>query len=520
MTSMESVLQDKILGKLTTFDRMIFRGHLMRFFRKGAFAHFLAANGVLLKEFGGFVEKATAEVKSHAQALAAAAGRPFVYLESACTAATGHSKEDIAREIATRDGVCEGLVCVLYTLEPAWSFAVRGNRATHRLEVVRRRRKCLHFYFYLLDAELGFMHVRLQSWFPFQVQVYVNGREWLARRLDQEGIGYQRYDNALLQIDDLERAGILAAELASKRWPDVLDVFARRVNPWLPRIAQVGFGSYYWCLHQAEIATDVMFADRDTLQRLLPDLYDHAIRAFGAEDVLRFLGRKLHGNFQGEVTTDRKKRPEGIRVKHRVNRNSIKMYDKATILRLETTINNPRDFRVLKAVEAEDGTSRRWVPMGKGVANTWRYLQVGTQANARYLEALATVQLKGEAIEELDALCRSHTVANKRHARFQPVSVSDGQLFAAVMAGEHQATGFRNHDLTARLYPQPATCPEEKRRRCARTSRVIAKLRGHGLVAKVPRSRRYRVTRKGCRVMAAALRYRWVEFPNNYALAQ
>jgi len=108
---------------------------------------------------------------------------------------------------------------------------VRGNRPAHRLEVFRRSTKCLHFYFYRLDPEFGLMHVRLQSWFPFEIQIWVNGREWPARQLDREGIGYQRYDNTFLHIDDLARAQKWCARLKRRRWPRVLDAFGSIGQP-------------------------------------------------------------------------------------------------------------------------------------------------------------------------------------------------------------------------------------------------------------------------------------------------
>lgn len=519
MTTFESIHQDEILGSLTTFDRMIFKGYLSGFFPEGAFQRFLSRRGVLLKGFRSFVAAATARVKEHVMGLAAAADRPYVYLESAHTAASGTSKEDIARAIAERDRIAEGLVCVLAVVEPCWSFDVRRNREKKKLEVVRRRRKCLHFYLYRIDKEFGWMHVRLQSWFPFTIQIYINGRERLSRRLDELGIGYERYDNSFLRIDDLARAQKLCDKFAHRSLVRVFDRFARELNPWLRIIRGLGFGSYYWVLDQCEGATDIMFRDRATLEALLPDLLHHTVLSLSAEDVLRYLGRKLHGNFQGEVLTNLKKRPEGFRVKHTMKRNSVKMYDKLSVLRVETTINNPREFKVLRVLETPAGTKRRWVPMGKGVANLWRYAQVVTQTNNRYLEALAQVQGKSEAIDELDRLCRCRRVNGRRFARFNPVAASDVELFRAVAVGGHLINGFRNRDITRRLYPESPMSSEEARRRCARISRKIAKLRGHGLVAKVKNSHLYRVTKRGYRTIAAILIFHQVDFPRNYSTA-
>jgi len=196
-----------------------------------------------------------------------------------------------------------------------------------------------------------------------------------------------------------------------------------------------------------------------------------------------------------------------------MKQNSIKWYDPANILRIETTINNPREFRTLRVTDTPEGKPRRWQPMGKGVANFWRYAQVGFQSNSRYLEALANVQPVGKAVAELDRLCQPLTKNGKRFARFQPVSALDCQLFAAVLRGEHAINGFRNKDLLAHLYPTPPQSPEERRQRSARGSRLIAKLRGHGLIAKVKDNRLYRVTERGCKLMSAALHCRNKEFP-------
>jgi hypothetical protein len=157
--------------------------------------------------------------------------------------------------------------------------------------------------------------------------------------------------------------------------------------------------------------------------------------------------------------------------------------------------------------------------MNKGVANMWRYFQVGIGANLRYLTALAAVPLKGEGVRALDTLCRSRTRDGHHHPRFNPLTPKDLALFPAVLTGSYTITGFCNHDITAQLYARPAHDDTELRRRCARTSRLIAKLRGHGLLAKVPRARLYRVTPYGQRVLSAAIAYHDDLFPTAYLAA-
>lgn len=518
MSSFEAIHADRITGSLTMFDRLIFKGHLSRLQVEGGLRAFLWSLGTPLTRFDTYVKGATSTIHDHAQAIASSADRPFIYLPHTVSRGSGQTKEEMVRGIAAKNHITEGLICVLQTVEVNNSFVLR--KGVEFRDVVRSKRKGSHFYFYLFDPEFGFMHVRLQAWIPWEVQIYVNGREWLARQLDDAGVGYVRYDNALLAVDDLEAASERCEWFSRRAWQRVLSVFAHRFNPLLADVEAADFGSYYWVVDQAEVATDVMFKDRPSLVRIMPDLVRHASLAMSSEDVVRFLGRKLHPSLAAQVLTDAKRRPEGWRVKHRLGRNWIKVYDKASVLRVETTINNPSEFRVLRRITDDRGrTERRWCPMRKGIRDFWRFSQVGGDANRRYLEALSTARPNSEGVAALDSLCRSRNRNGRHYPKFNPITKEDLALFRAVMAGEHTIVGFRNHDIANRLYPNPAHDDDEFRRRCARVSRLIAKLRGHGLVAKVRNQRLYRVTPNGQRVLAAAISFHDEEFPAAYLAA-
>jgi len=174
------------------------------------------------RDFGRFVKQASSKVIARGEALAKKAGRPFIYQDRVV-----HGKDDLARQIAARDGVREGLICVFSTVELAMSFGLAGGAIRPRL------RKCLHLYFYVIDRELGFIHIRLQTWFPFQIQVYLNGHEWLARQLERRGVAFERYENTFLSIEDLPLAQRLCEGFTRRRWTRLFDAFARRINPWL-----------------------------------------------------------------------------------------------------------------------------------------------------------------------------------------------------------------------------------------------------------------------------------------------
>jgi hypothetical protein len=510
----------RITGSLAMFDRMIFKGHLSALYKQDGARCFLWSQGVALKDFTAYAKSTTERIANNARRLVTDAGRPVISFDHVKTRNRTQQKDELAKSIAVRDGVTAGIVCLISAVEPCFSFQVRTRHDTGRIELFRRERKCLHHYLYLIDDEFGFMHVRIQGWIPYECQIYINGREWLARQLDKRGIGYVRYDNSLLAIDDHQAAVELCDRFAHRAWPRVLNAFARLLNTLLPAIRAADYGGYYWVLDQAEIATDVMFTTRPELLKIWPDLVRHAALNMSSEDVLGFLGRKLHPSLQAQVVTDAKRRPQGWRIRHRMGGNWVKVYDKASILRVETTINNPREFRIQRVVTDANGRrERRWCPMRKGVSDLWRNYQVGMAANRRYLDALAAAPLKGEGVAALDALCQPRTKHGRRYARLNPLQPGDLALFRAVLAGEHAIRGFRNIDITNHLYRRPPIDRDEAHRRCERVSRLIVKLRGHGLVAKIPRARRYRVTTYGQRVMTAAIDIHDNQFPASYMTA-
>jgi hypothetical protein len=494
--------RERIVGTLSCFDRVIFKGHLPISHPTGL-ESFLGRLGVKLKDFKELALNIAGRLKDHALATAERAGRPYRYLNGPLR------KEDLARQIAQRDGVRRGLICVFGTLEPVQAFRLVYGQ--DRPQLRSDWRKCLVHYFYLFDPELGFIHVRRSTWFPFTMQVYVNGHEWLARRLHRLRLTFRRLENAFLTIGRPERAQRLARDFARLPWPETLDRFARRFNPLMHDVLKSSH--YYWVTDQAEYATDVMFRSRADLQGLYPALLRHATLGFQAEDVMRFLGRKLHGTFQGEIVSDLKHRAEGARIKHRAKRNWIKMYDKhSRVLRVETVINQPREFKVRRVSVHRGRRTARWTPMPKSVAYLDRTERIGLAANKRYLDALAKVDDPSAARRALDRMAQPAGVRPRRHRGFNPADAADARLFAAVVRGEHVISGFRNRHIREALFGATAD-PVLTRRQSARVTRLLGRLHAHGYIAKVPHTRRWRVTTLGRSAMPAVLDVRENGFP-------
>jgi hypothetical protein len=489
---------------LSGFDRLVFRGTLRSIAYAAGMNRYLSSNEVLLKNFGAHVEQVSHRLKTASLAEAVATRRPVRYLASAA-----FSKEKIARGIAAQDGITAGLVCVLSCVEPCRTFEIYRNRDTKQLQLQPRLRKCLFLYHYIVHPVFGFLNARIQTWFPFSIQICLNGREWLAHQMDASGLNYLRQDNCFPWIEDWSTAQQLMDRQLRVNWPAGLDGIAATLNPIHDQIFQAHpTTSYYWSTFQSEWAVDIVFRKADQLRRLYPRLLQHAMTTFGSTDVMRFLGRRvpLSGDvpqrFTGEVVTDLRERQEGVRIKHRLDANSVKLYDKAftsvgSVLRAEPTINDVSDFRVYRPKEGEPQGGRAWRPLRRGIADLHRRAEVSRKAAERYLDALASVDSDTTLDEVLHRLGQPKYWHGRRVRPLSPFSPDDRQLIQTISRGEFTLNGLRNRDLQRLCFAQPPATPAEARRRSAWVGRKLRMLRAHGLIYKITGTHRYQLTKAG-----------------------
>ncbi len=504
MNTILEQFKDKINGTFAFFDRMIIKGHIRQFFSTSGKGFFSEQN-VLLKDLSAYANQVTSDIVAYVEKMAEETHRPLRYLTPAKI-----PKEQTAMEMLKDDPVEEGSIGILSVVEYCQTLQPIKNRGG-KLELRNVDRKCKYYYLYYLDSHFGFMHVKLQTWFPFLIQIYINGREMMNHVFDENGITYKMYDNSFYEISDIAKAQELADKFDSKSLCRQLDLFAHKVNPYLDTIEKTFRQGYYWCVDQCEFATDVMFKSREALEDIYPSLVGHAFYDFRCTDVFSFLGRKLDPRFQGEVVSDYRKRPTGWRIKFKMKSNSIKMYDKFSCLRAEMTINDPREFKVYKDVHHQDGTvSKRWVPMGKSISNLYRYAEVSKAANRRFLDSLQDIVPAGSIEREINEVCGKKTVRGKTITGYNVWSKETLQLFETISDGKYLLRGFTNKDIRIILYPK---IHAEKKVR-GKMSRTLSKPRAHGLIRKIPHSRKYLVTDKGRRIMGALIETKRKLYPD------
>jgi hypothetical protein len=487
-----------VMGILYGWDRLRLRGTLRSLYQPTVLLRYLFVCQVLLKGFETYSKSLTQRILQRAEQLARKLGRPWLYIGS-----TKASKEELARRLAREQNITKGLVAVLRCVEPCKTYEKRAGMP------VLKDSKCMHLYFYYQHPVFGFMHLRLQTWFPFQIEVCLNGREWLAQQLDRAGVAYQRQDNYFAWIEDVPKAQELMDRQLQIQWLAHLQRLLDRTHPLHKEICRPLDWQYYWTCCESEYATDVMFQDPVRLSTLYPRLVQHALLSYSSADVLRFLGRNVplsgKANYQGQILTDLKVRPEGVRIKHWVGRNSLKMYDKfGRGLRVETTINQCEEFQVFRQPEGRPDQPKKWRALRRGLADLPRRAQISKAANQRYLLALAAVEERTPLHQLAAKLCGPCRRQGTRYRALNPWSAQDGALLQAISRGEFAIHGLRNKDLQPLLFAAPAG-PKEQRRRAARISRLLRLLRAHSILRKIPRSHRYQLTVRGRSIVTALL---------------
>jgi hypothetical protein len=461
---------------------------------------------ILFKDFPAHAQQLTQELRRRTEALAQEQGVPLLPLNSPST-----DKEATALQLAPAHPGPGGRIALLSCVESCATYRLRKN-AQGLIEPRKEVGKCLHYYHYFRHPQLGLCYVRIQSWFPFSVRVGLNGREWLSQQLRQRGSDCRRLGNLLVQAADPDLAQRLLDEQTRADWPALLRGLVEPVHPPWDDLHHRARAPYYGMTEQSEWATDVVFRDADFLARWYPRWIRHGIEALSCRDALHYLGKHVpphgYGTCTDEAKIDLRARVEGTRLKFWYGSNALKLYDKeaprANALRLETTVNDPSGYRVFRAKEgAPEGAAKSWQQLRKGVADLGRRAEVSQAANGRLAESLASVAETtplGRLLEPLSQPARD--AHGRRHRALNPTAGGDGELLRCLARGEFLINGFRNRDLRKLLCPA-TTDARVQRQQAAAMTRKLALLRAHGLIVKVQKTHRYRLSAEGQRLTTA-----------------
>jgi hypothetical protein len=486
-----------VAGVLSGFDRLVFKGRLCPLYWPEGMNCLLSANHVSHKEFKQYAKEVTARVVETAGVPQAKARGRYRYLNSSKI-----DKEQAARAFAPKRGRKTGLVCVLGCVEPCWTFdwATDGNGGS---TIRGEPGKCLHLYHYYQHPTFGWLYVRLQTWFPFEIQVGLNGREWLARQMDRDQLRYARHDNKFLWVRDWQRAQQLLDEQLQTDWQRELDALQQQVHPLHPEHLGRMPLKYNWTTFQSEWATDVAFRRQEELEPWFERWLRQAMLSYDHHDILGFFGHAptLFRKGRHRIETSVLANFEGRRIKHCVDSNSLKLYHEANVLRTETTLNDAGAIDVRRPPADDPAGTVKRRPMRRSVVDLPLRAAVCQTVNERYVQALAataetrTLRELAEPLTRRVPEPRRESGPATRYVRgLNPLAELDAALLTAISDPRWMVQGLRNRDLVAALYPTPSEDPGERRRRSARVTRLLRLLRGHGLLEKTPRSHRYQIS--------------------------
>lgn len=491
MASLVERHAEQIAGVLSCYDRIIIQGTLPGLCHAEGMTSYLYGHHIRIFDYARFAEPLRDQIRANAERLAQRAGIQIEFVRT-----TSVRKESRIQEVLAQRGSHPGLVHILSAMETCPTYRPWHDKKTGRTFLRPDTGKCIHYYFYFIDRELGLCYLRVPTWCPFRLQFYFNGHNLLAAKLRAQNIPYRILDNAFTGIEDFAAAQQLSDSIDLRRLHRALDRFA---DTCCSVIRAFGI-TYHWSIMQAEYATDVIFHRQSDLACIYETIARTAIHAVKPDQVATFLGRKLTGNYRDDLGNDFHTRIDGTRIKHHMGPASIKMYDKfGLVLRIETTINDVSFFKHYRQVEQRDGTrSYKLAPLKKTIYSLDTLREILAASNQRYLDFISSIDDREAGMRALNKISQPASDGERRYKGLNLFSREDSRLCEIIVRGDFMIYGLRSRHL---LELFTGMSPSQ-------ISRMIKRLRVHGILKRVAHTYKYYLTELGRRVVVAGLKLR------------
>jgi len=482
---------DKIHGVLNCYDRIVITGTLPTFCYAEGMTGYLYSHKIRIFDYPKFAMPLREQVRNNAEQIANENGLEIEFIRK-----NNFRKEKRIKELIKRRGNHPGLVHIFSAMETCQSYKPWHDKKSHKTYLKYSTSKCLHYYFYFIDEELGLCYVRVPTWCPFRLQIYFNGHNILASQLKKRGVDHVLLDNAFLSIADFDLANLLSQNIDINKLHEKLDTFAQTYCPAIKTLDV----SYHWSIMQVEYATDIIFKHQKDLHAIYSLLLETLIHSVKPENISTFLGKKLHGNYAGEMGNNFNVRILGSRIKHQMGPVSIKMYDKlGLILRIETVTNDVSFFKHYREVQHRDGSCEtKYANMRKSIYSLNPLQELLAASNRRYLQFISEIETPEVGVKIFNNLTDTKEEKQHRYKGFNFFSEQDALLLRVLARGAFMISGFTNKALRTLLLNKNA----------GQISRLIKRLRVHGLVKKIGKRYKYYLTKLGCKVVATALKLR------------
>ena len=481
----------KIKGVISCFDRIVLTGTIPGICYAQGMSSFLTEKGIRIFDFTQWAEPLRQAIRANAEKVAGDNDLEIEFIRK-----KNFRKEDRINDIIKQRGTHPGLVHIYSAMEACTAYKPWHNKKTHKTYLKTVPGKCLHYYFYFINAKLGLCYLRVPTWAPFRMQFYCNGHNLLVSALNKKKIVFQLLDNVFVQIEDFDKAQKIADDINVKSLHRRLDNIVRQYCPIVLHFVN----KYHWSFMQVEYATDIIFKKKNDLKSIYDEIVRTAIHSVKPENIATFLGRKLHGGYQDEMGNNFNTRIEGTCIKHRMGKVAVKMYDKfGIVLRVETVANDVSFFKHHRRVEHRDGTwEMKNAPLKKSIYSMPLLVELMKASNRRYIEFISAIDDPSGGIKDLNKISRSVKDGDRSCRGFNLFDGDDLELFSTIIRGEFNISGFSNKALRKII----------KDKKGHQVSRLLKRLRKHGLIKKIANTYKYYLTALGRRVTATALKLR------------
>jgi len=477
----------KIVGTLSCYDRIVITGTLPVLSNAGHLTTYMYQNNIRIFDYPQFAEPFRDTLKANAEKIAGESGVTIEFIRKGNV-----RKEALVESIIKKRGTHPGLVHVISVMEGCTTYKPWHDKTTHKTFLKYDQSKCLTYYFYFIDEVLGLCYVRVPTWVPFKLQIFFNGHAWLSNELTNKKISHQMADNAFIEISDWNKAQKISDNLKIEKLHKKLNGFAEKYCPVHKMFKQ----EYHWSIMQCEYSTDIVFRKQEDLKPLYDQLIAKAIHSVKPENIITFLGKKMLGKYEGEIGNNYHIRLGGSRIKHSMGKVSIKMYDKfAHILRIETTVNDVTFFKHYREVIHRDGSStQKEASMKKNIYSLKPLREIVAASNNRYLEFISAIDDNTIGHKKLEKATEVVTKENRNYKGLNFFNKPDKKIVLTLARGEFNIYGFRSKDLAKHLTNYSSD----------QLSRLLKRLRVHGMIRKIGKSYKYYLTKLGKQIITCS----------------
>jgi hypothetical protein len=468
----------------TAWDRIVLNGYLDRLQRPENISYFFREIVGVPAVTPEVLMSRTAPYRAWVTRSAAEHAIPLV------AASKGQRKEDVVAPYYRRFQATEGVVAILSSTESGRTvvsytprYPPSGGDPGYRL-LHPARKRFLHYYCYLLDPILGPMSLRVGTFLPFTLAVFLNGHSFLAQELTRLGVGFRKDDNAFLAVDDLAVLEAAAERLTPRLIERRCDHWARRLAPAFGAAEQAVLPlGYRYSVAQIELATDVIFRRSAPLKALFRRATELGILLGGADRTTHLFGRRITARYGGKLQTVLDRRTAGQPILRSYYGSSfVKQYEKGDrLLRTETCINTTYDLGIGRRLENLPALHERM-----------------RTTTTRYLEAQADLLASTVDCGALASLARPVVVGTRR---VPGLKLEDDRVIRRLEVRLHPGSfvaDWTSREVHARLLARHRLTESDSRLTQLRYD--LGKLRAHHLVERLGTSRRYHLTARGLKL--------------------